>query len=161
MYSRLSNRQLNNYNKDIKPHLELISELRGKGYGIIQIADEIGISHTTLYTYVELVEELDQALERGNKLLVANLEKALWSKALGGLPLKKTTTTTYKNSGEEIKREEIEYSAPDNTAMIFALKSLEPNKYVEKQEIEIKGEIDTQPSFKDIFKNDENKKSTK
>lgn len=149
MYSALTKIEQQNYKRDIKPHLKQIIELRGKGAGVVQIAEALGIHFTTLYKYEKLVPELQEALNEGQKTLVINLENALWSKALGGLPIKKTTTTTYKTSGEEIVRVEEELSLPDNTAMIFALKSLEPNKYVEKQEIEIKGE--TQPSFREAL----------
>lgn len=131
--SGLSDRESKFYNKRIKPHLNNIVEFRSKGYGIVQIAKAINVDFSTLYKYQEKVPELEEALETGKQALITNIENALWSKALGGLPIKKTTTTTYKKSGEEIVREEFEYSIPDNTAMIFALKSLVPEKYVEQK----------------------------
>lgn len=133
MYSELTQAQTEYYKEKIKPHLGKMAELRGKGAGIIQIAESIGVSHTTLYNYTKKVKELNDALDEGKELLIINLENALWSKALGGAVVKKTTTTTYKSSGEEIVRVEEEIAQPDNTAMIFALKSLRPEIYVEQK----------------------------
>ena len=103
--SGLSDRESKFYNKRIKPHLNNIVEFRSKGYGIVQIAKAINVDFSTLYKYQEKVPELEEALETGKQALITNIENALWSKALGGLPIKKTTTTTYKKSGEEIVRD--------------------------------------------------------
>ena len=150
VYSKLSDRQLNNYRKQIKPHLKDIAKLRGNGAGVMQIAEKLNISHSMLYDYIKLVPELEQAMDEGKALLITNLENALWNKALGGATIRKITTTTYKSTGEEVVRVEEEVGQPDNTAMIFALKSLVPTKYGDKQEIDIKvGEV--VPSFKDIL----------
>lgn len=124
----------------IKPNYNLIASLREEGKTEKDIALELGIGYRTLCTYKSKDERLKQVLKKSKRALIANLERSLYQKGLGGFSITKITRKYVVIGGvkqddmEEITETTIE-QAPDLGALIFSLKNLAPEKWKDKQEI--------------------------
>ena len=99
--------------EDIKDKLILIEGWARDGVTMDGIAENLGISKTTLYKYIKKHSVLEKAIKNGKEVIDYAVENALLKKALGG----------------------------DTTAQIFWLKNRKPRNWRDKQEIEHSGEV--------------------
>lgn len=99
------------------------------------IADKIGISRSTLYEWKKKFSDISDALKRGKEIVDAKVENALLKRALG---CKYTETRTEESEFGEKKVVTIEKEAlPDTTAQIFWLKNRRPDKWRDRQDIDM------------------------
>lgn len=95
------------YESHVKPNMNVIKSMRADGYKEEDIADYLGIAHSTWYKYKNEHSELVEALKISKQILIADLEQTMFQKALEGNP----------------------------TLLIFALKNLHPKKWGEKIDV--------------------------
>lgn len=97
-----------------------------------QIADLLGISRTTLFTWCGKYGDLMNALKAGKDISDDLVEIALFQRALGYTrTVKKTHITKY---GEAVEYDEHMVLPPDPTSAIFWLKNRRPEKWREKND---------------------------
>lgn len=104
-----------------------------------QIAENAGIGSRTLYEWKQKYPQISQSLKRGKEVVDIEVENALLKRALGF-------------ECEEVK-EEYEFGelskktvtkkmvVPDTTAQIFWLKNRRPDRWRDKQDMELSGEV--------------------
>lgn len=130
-----------------------------------QIANEIGIHPSTLYDWKKKYPEITEALKRGKDVIDRQVENALLKRALGydfeeitqerilkkdvkgdpmtdlhGFPIYEMVTT--KKVRKEVQ--------PDTTAQIFWLKNRKPEQWRNKQDIDVRGDMDVNNPFKGL-----------
>ena len=101
-----------------------------------QIAQNAGINPATLYDWKKKYDKISEALKKGKEVVDRQVENALLKRALGY-----SYDEITKEDGVETKRVTKE-AAPDVTAQIFWMKNRMPDKYREKQSIELSKPID-------------------
>lgn len=122
-----------------------------------QIAGNIKINPATLYEWKKKYPKISKSLKRGKEVVDRQVENALLQKALGDrVTLKKPIKIKeilYEN-GKKIKEtERIEQAdeevliPPDTTAQIFWLKNRKPDKWRDKQEVNLSGQVETNNPF--------------
>ena len=94
-----------------------------------EIAHNMGIVRTTLYTWKNEHSDIMNALKKGKEVVDIMVENALLKKALGYEYEEDIST---KLGVERMKK----YQHPDTTAQIFWLKNRKPKEWRDKQEIE-------------------------
>lgn len=111
-----------------------------------QIAQNMGICVATLYNWKSKHLEILESLKRGKEVVDRQVENALLKRALG---YKYDEVTIEK--GVETKRVTKEV-VPDTTAQIFWLKNRRPDKWKDKQDIEVAGLAEEQTKLDDLIK---------
>jgi len=116
-----------------------------------QIAENAGITPSTLYEWKKKYPDISEALKKGKEVVDIQVENALLKRALG---------YSYK----EVKKEEtadgdkvtvtVKEVVPDTTAQIFWLKNRRPDRWRDKQDIEHSGQIGGVMIIDDIPKPD-------
>ncbi|MGL5798434.1 MAG: hypothetical protein ACRCYT_09545 [Cetobacterium sp.] len=96
------------YNKNVKPRLDEITDLRKQGYNYDMISKTLGIARRTLYEYTQKYEELREALTRGKKEYEIDLRHSLYARAKGFMVTEKTTRNYYNADGDLVKTEKVE-----------------------------------------------------
>lgn len=99
-----------------------------------QIANNIGISRSTLFEWRKNHQDISNALKKGKEVVDIEVENALLKRALGY----NYDEITYEN-GVETKRV-TKQVAPDTTAQIFWLKNRRKTQWRDKVEYENTGE---------------------
>lgn len=130
------------YTSHIKPYLEDISKYKKSGYTESEIASKLGVSYSAFNKYKQKHEELTQALKVGNEELVVELENTLFRRALG-FEHEEIRTVIEERSGRPSKRVEKhrKYYPPSDTAIIFALKKLKPEKYGDELRVNMEQQV--------------------
>lgn len=97
-----------------------------------QIADNIGISRSTLNSWKDKYSDISDTLKRGKEVVDRQVENALLKRALGYEYTE--TTREYIPELEEMKttKKVTKQVAPDTTAQIFWLKNRKPDKWRDK-----------------------------
>ncbi|PTK30815.1 transposase [Staphylococcus hominis] len=125
--------------------LNQIKSWKGEGISHEQLAERIGINRTTLYSWISKYPEIAQAVKEGQERTVQYIENALMRK-INGYTLHDTkrykTTDKDGNVVERIEVTEKEVG-PDTTAIIFALKTKDPERWNEKITMEHSGRVDS------------------
>ena len=111
-----------------------------------QIAQNMGIGNRTLYEWKQKYPQISQSLKRGKEVVDRQVEKALLKRALG---YKYDEVTIEK--GVETKRVTKEV-VPDTTAQIFWLKNRRPDKWKDKQDVEVSGLAEEKTKLDDLIK---------
>lgn len=106
-----------------------------------QIATNIGISRDTLYRWKNEYSDISDTLKRGKEVVDRQVENALLKRALG-FDYNETTKELCKNpeTGEinlKVTKVVTKHVAPDVTAQIFWLKNRRPDKWRDKQEVDM------------------------
>lgn len=105
-----------------------------------QIASKMGICAATLYNWKSKHLEILEALKKGKEVVDLQVENALLKRALGY----HYDEVTMEN-GIETKRVTKEV-IPDTTAQIFWLKNRRPDKWRDKQDLQVSGALETEQS---------------
>ena len=122
-----------NYASKVQPRLGEIRKWRRSGYGVKQVASMLGIGYSTMRDYALRFPELEEALKRGQKELIIELEDALFRKALG-YEYEETQEHQEIRDGRVVatRRNITRKTAhPDTGALAFALKNQAPAKWAD------------------------------
>ena len=135
------------YAEYVEPKLDLIQGWARNGLTDIQIANNLGISKDTYYTYKKTYPAFSDALKRGKEVIDLEVENKLLQRALG---YKYTETTKEPIDGKmQVTKEVVKEVQPDTTAQIFWLKNRKPADWRDKKDIEHSGKIETPTSALD------------
>lgn len=125
--------------------LNQIKSWKGEGISHEELAKRIGINRTTLYSWIQRCPEIKDAIKQGQERTVQYIENALMKK-INGYTLRDTkrykTTDKDGNVVERIEVTEKEVG-PDTTAIIYALKVKDPDRWNEKIRMEHSGRVDS------------------
>lgn len=105
-----------------------------------QIAGNMGIRRETLYAWCKKYSNISNTLKKGKEVVDRQVENALLKRALGY----HYDEATMEN-GIETKRVTKEV-IPDTTAQIFWLKNRRPDKWRDKQDLQVSGALETEQS---------------
>lgn len=115
-----------------------------------QIAENMGIAYSTLREWKKSYPAISAALKKNKEVADRNVENALYNKAVGFTATDRVVSTRktveYEN-GKRVREisepcvvEVEKYFPPDTTAEIFWLKNRKPDKWRDKQNVELDGE---------------------
>lgn len=114
-----------------------------------QIAKNIGINVKTLWDWERTYPPICNALKKGREVVVRELENALIKRAKG-YEVEETTEELKWN--QATRKQELmvtkrvkKHIAPDTGALAFALKNYAPDKWRDRKDVEISGQLDTNP----------------
>lgn len=111
-----------------------------------QIAHNMGVAYSTFREWINKFQALSEAVKKGKAPVDLEVENALLKRALGYTYTEVTTEDSAE--GRKVKRT-VKHVLPDTTAQIFWLKNRRPDRWREKQQIEV-GE-DALERVKDIL----------
>ena len=129
------------YNTYIKPYLKDIETWIRNGETEYGIYEKLGVSEAAWYVYKNKYKELKECIKKGEQNLTLHIESQLYKKC-NGYEYEETKTLIEKDGkGKEKKKvEKIKKQVvPSDTAIIFALKNLNSDKWKDRQEF--KGDI--------------------
>ena len=138
------------YEKWLEPDGLLLLEAWARdGLTDEQIAHNMGITRETLRVWKNKFSVISAALKRGKEVVDVEVENALLKRALGY-----TYTETTKERGVNPETGKVELITtkvvtkevvPDTTAQIFWLKNRRPDLWRDKQNVELSGEVASNP----------------
>ena len=99
-----------------------------------KIAEELGITESTLNLWKQKHKEFSESLKAGKDTPDDLVEAALLKKALG---YEEEDTKIFQYEGEPVYAPYTKKFAPDTTAAIFWLKNRRPLKWRDKQEVDL------------------------
>lgn len=148
--TKKKNGRKSQYSEKVKPYLELIEGWTRDGLVMSQIAENLNISKTTLYKYMQEHTELSERLKKGRDVSDAQVENELFRKAVGFTRVEKkpvkVKNVEYENGKRKSETEEIVmveqevYYPPELGAQVFWLKNRRPDKWRERVEQKIETE---------------------
>jgi len=153
----------NAYYERIEPNLENIKHWISEGLSHKQIYENIGVSETIFYKYLNFKKEFKEAVKKGNSFIQVDLEKALYKEAKGF----EYEETHMEISDEETKfgkmrkqkqKKVSKYARANASLLMFALCNKFPEKWkrVDKEVIDlIENKMNlniTDEHIKDAFK---------
>ncbi|WP_211270698.1 transposase [Paenisporosarcina indica] len=100
-----------------------------------EIAQNIGINHTTLYDWMQKFPELAEAIRNGRKVMDEQVENSLLKRAMGYQYEEETWRKDHDGEMIVVKKV-LKSQAPDVTAQIFWLKNRQPKLWRDKVEIQ-------------------------
>jgi transcriptional regulator with XRE-family HTH domain len=111
--------------------LEKLSKVYEAGYTDKQLCELLGINTQTINNYKKEYPEFFESLKRGKAIADGKVEIALFQRAVG-----------YSHPDVHVLRDGtivpiIKHYPPDPTSMIFWLKNRQPEKWRDKQEVEL------------------------
>lgn len=140
--------------------LNQIKSWKGEGISHEELANRIGINRTTLYSWIQRCPEIEDAIKQGQQRTVQYIENSLMKK-INGYTLRDTkrykTTDKDGNIVERIEVTEKEVG-PDTSAIIYALKVKDPDRWNEKIRMEHSGRVDSTVNHYANLSEDELKK---
>lgn len=122
------------YQRWLEPEgLQLLEGWARDGLTDEQIADNMGISTSTLYDWKNKYLEISEALKKGKEIVDIQVENALLKRALGYSYSEVTTEKDGNKIKQKITKKQV---IPDTTAQIFWLKNRRPDKWRDKPPID-------------------------
>ncbi|WP_432627242.1 transposase [Brotaphodocola sp.] len=107
-----------------------------------QIAENMGIHRDTLIEWKKKYSDISDTLKRGKEVVDIQVENALLKRALG-YSYKETTHELIEGGMQVTKVVEKEV-IPDTTAQIFWLKNRRPDKWRDKQDVQVSGSLEAE-----------------
>lgn len=104
-----------------------------------QIAENMGINKATLYRWKEKYCDICDTLKRGKEVVDFQVENALLKRALGYEY--EEVSEKYESGTLTEKKVTKKQVVPDTTAQIFWLKNRRPDKWKDKQDVQVSGEL--------------------
>lgn len=125
-----------------------------------QIAQNMGISRSTLNDWKKKYQDISDTLKKGKDVADRLVENALYESAIGKKytiqkPIK-VKEIKYKDGKRISEKEHIEYAEeevvipPNTTAQIFWLKNRKPDVWKDKQDINVKDETEKKQKIDNI-----------
>ena len=118
----------------------VIINLAKEGKTVLQIGNMLGVSHKTVYNWMHSDPELLHAIKEARDLAAELVEASLFSRAIG-FSHPATKMFYDKSRRKVIKAEYTQHFPPDPTSMIFWLKNRQPERWREKQEVDLTKDI--------------------
>ena len=107
-----------------------------------QIAQKMGIRRETLYAWCKKYNNISNTLKRGKEVVDLQVENALLKRALGYEY--EEVSEKYESGTLTEKKVTKKQVVPDTTAQIFWLKNRRPDKWKDKQDVQVSGELKTE-----------------
>lgn len=104
-----------------------------------QIAQNMGISRSTLNEWKNRFPDVMDTIKRGKEVVDRQVENALLKRALGYEFTEVTRELT--DQGMTVTKKVTKQVAPDTTAQIFWLKNRKPKEWRDKKETELSGSM--------------------
>ena len=125
------------YLTHVEPRLETIKAWRRKGLTEKEVCDNLGITVTSLANYKNKYPEVKEALLNTRDDTVAQVENALFMRAIG-YEYEEEEVITNPDGGVRIKKVR-KQMAPDVTAQIFILKNRSSQEWRDRREQALSG----------------------
>ena len=141
------------YETHVKPYFDDIFYWYSHDWTLKEIASELGVAKNTFLSYksqhLDLLDLLKNAEKCKPRNLAAKAERSLRDK-LKDREIEETETELWKDDQGKIVKQHIKKKKriipADTTAIIFALKNLDPDRYgQELRKIELSGQVGTNP----------------
>lgn len=133
-----------------KPEYCLVVEALARlGWTDAQMAEKLGVSMSTFSLWKTEYPEFSEALRIGKEPSDERVERSLYRMATGYRHMVKKPMEV-KDGGGTSHIEIIEYEehiAPNPTSMIFWLKNRRPDRWRDKQEVEVDSTVEIKHSF--------------
>ncbi|EGQ1195604.1 helix-turn-helix domain-containing protein [Enterococcus faecalis] len=110
-----------------------------------QIAQNIGISRSTLNEWKKRFPDIKDTIKRGKEVVDRQVENALFKSAIGYEYTEITKELT--DSGMKVTKRVTKQMAPNPTSAIFWLKNRKPDKWRDKKETQVSGEMSVNNPF--------------
>ena len=120
-------------------NLDTLAKVGEKGFTDKQIAKALGVTEQTINNYKKDYPEFFESLKRGKDIADGKVEVALFQRAMG---YSHPDTHISNYQGTITRTEVIKHYPPDPTSMIFWLKNRQPDKWREKQDIEMTKQLE-------------------
>jgi AcrR family transcriptional regulator len=140
----------NKYDTIIKPNLDKIHHERINGASIQDIADMLGISERTLYEHMRTKKELRQIMDDANSNMAVKIETQANHSLMDKLRDRFEIVEEILEDGIVTKQKRRLIQA-DTTAILFALKSLNPEKWDSLSVARLKDEKESEDLNKQIL----------
>jgi Transposase. len=124
-----------------------------------QIASNMNVVPSTLYEWKKKYSEISESLKRGKEIVDIQVENALLKRALGYKFTEKTkervldydqTDGRIIGSHMDVTKEVTKDVQGDVTAQIFWLKNRQPEKWRDKRDVSVDGNINTNNPFEGL-----------
>lgn len=128
------------YEKWLLPeNLTLVQGWRRDGLSDKQVAANIGINQATLYDWLKKYDKFSEAYKKGTEVALYEVENALYKAACGYDVTEAETVMTTEPDGSETKqvRKRLRHIPPSIGAICFILKNRRPEKWRDRQEIQL------------------------
>ena len=140
----------NKYDTIIKPNLDKIHHERINGASIKDIADMLGISERTLYEHMRTNKEFRQIMDDANSNMAVKIETQANHSLMDKLRDRFEIVEEILEDGIVTKQKRRLIPA-DTTAILFALKSLNPEKWDSLSVARLKDEKESEDLNKQIL----------
>ena len=140
----------NKYDTIIKPNLDKIHHERINGASIKNIADMLGISERTLYEHMRTNKEFKQIMDDANANMAVKIETQANHSLMDKLRDRFEIVEEILEDGAVIKQKRRLIPA-DTSAILFALKSLNPEKWDSLSVARLKDEKESEDLNKQIL----------
>ena len=115
-----------------------------------QIAQNIGVSRKTLQEWCVKYGDIGDTLKRGKEVVDRQVENALLKRAIGYEY--EEVSEKYESGMMTEKKITKKRVVPDVTAQIFWLKNRRPDKWKDKQDVEVSGLAEEKTKLDDLIK---------
>ena len=116
-----------------------------------QIAQNMVIGYSTLQTWKMKYQDIRDTLKRGKEVVDLQVENALLKRALGYEY--EEVSEKYESGTLTEKKVTKKQVVPDTTAQIFWLKNRRPDKWKDKQDVQVSGELkEEQTNLDDLIR---------
>ena len=143
---RKSDARVGQYDLYVKPYLPQITKWTAEGMNLATVSDKLGVKLSYLKVMVSRNEEFAIALEMGRELMKEDMEIALYNKANGYDYTEIEETTQHDEFGDPVGKTKVKRTTKtmhaDTNALQFVLKNLDPDKWKDKQQIEVDGSLE-------------------
>lgn len=143
--------------EDVKDKLGLVECWARDGLIDEQIANNLGISIQTFYTYKKEHIEFSESLKKGKEIIDYEVENALLKRALGYEYEEKTYETVYDKVKEEyvekLTKRVTKQVVPDTTAQIYWLNNRKPKQWRNRVELNEEQNKKTLDKLDEVLKN--------
>lgn len=109
-----------------------------------QIAYNMGIVPSTLYSWQNRFKEITESLKKGKEVVDRQVENALLKRALGYRY--EEVTMEFEQETKRVTKEVV----PDTTAQIFWLKNRKPHDWRDKRDLDVSGGVNVNNPYKEL-----------
>lgn len=140
------------YETHIKPHFEDIFYWVSHGKQLKWIANELGVAESTFMLHKKNKSELSELIKKAGQSkprYIANKAELALKDKLQDRETEETHTEMWKDEYGNVTKQHIKKTKKiipaDTTAIIFALKNTDPERWNDMQQIQLNGDLRTNP----------------